>query len=315
MKFYDTLDYGISQEINRICGSNETSYPFKAKAARLNAALDRYFSLAFESDGRWSFDDINNTTSPIVTQTLTSGDNEYKLSAFTEEILSLIKLCVLDSDGNEYELIPERIDDLSASFLTLYDTSDTGTPTYYLKYGEFIYLRPTPDYTKALALRAYSNLPASKFNFTRFTVTIAAPGVFSATAHGLSLNDTVMLETDGALPTGLSIDTVYYVVSGGLGADAFEVSATQGGTAITTTGSQSGNHSFLRINKEPGVPSIHHTYLARYASMPFLIENNLSQMANIAALTQQDEDSIKKFFSRRSKDDRPRLLPLSQDNR
>src|SRR3990167_3937244 len=37
-----------------------------------------------------------------------------------------------------------------------------------------------------------------------FTVTVASPGVFTSTAHGLSLNDQVRLYTTGALPTGLS---------------------------------------------------------------------------------------------------------------
>ena len=305
MKFYDTVDDGICQEIDRICGSNSTTFPFKAKASRLNAALDRYFSLAFEADGQWSFDDINQTSPPIDTQTITSGTNRYKFSSFTEKIINLIKLEVLDNNGDGVELIPEDMSYLEGSFQELYlNTTDVvGTPSYYCKYGDFIYLRPTPNYTKTLALKAYFNRPASKFTFTRFTVTIATPGVFTATAHGLALNDVVMLETDGALPTGLSADTEYYVVET-IAANTFSVSATQGGTAITTSGSQSGNHSFLKVSKEPGVPSIHHYYLARQASLPFLIEKKLPQKNDIFAQTQQDESDIKKFFSRRTKDEK-----------
>ena len=77
-----------------------------------------------------------------------------------------------------------------------------------------------------------------------FTVTIASPGVFTSTAHGLSLNDRVRLFTTGALPTGLSADTRYFVISAGLTADAFELSTTEGGSAINTSGTQSGTHSF-----------------------------------------------------------------------
>jgi hypothetical protein len=78
-----------------------------------------------------------------------------------------------------------------------------------------------------------------------FTVTIASPGVFSKTGHGLSVGDTVVFSTTGALPTGLTAGTTYYVISAGLTANAFEVSTTAGGAAVNTSGSQSGTHSLV----------------------------------------------------------------------
>jgi len=76
-----------------------------------------------------------------------------------------------------------------------------------------------------------------------FTVTIASPAVFSDVGHGLVLNDTVVFSTTGALPTGLVAGTTYYVISAGLTADAFQVSLTEGGSAVNTSGTQSGVHS------------------------------------------------------------------------
>lgn len=76
-----------------------------------------------------------------------------------------------------------------------------------------------------------------------FTVTIATPAVFSLTNHGLVAGDQVYFTTTGALPTGLSANTIYFVISAGLTSSAFEVSATRGGSAINTTGSQSGVHT------------------------------------------------------------------------
>lgn len=75
-----------------------------------------------------------------------------------------------------------------------------------------------------------------------FTVTIAAPGVFTCKDHGLISGNMVIFSTNGALPTGLTANTWYYVISAGLTSDAFEVAATKDGTAITTSGSQSGTH-------------------------------------------------------------------------
>lgn len=77
-----------------------------------------------------------------------------------------------------------------------------------------------------------------------FTVTIASPAVFSKTAHGLAAGDPIIFSTTGALPTGLTAGTVYYVISAGLTADAFEVSTSVGGSAVNTSGSQSGTHKY-----------------------------------------------------------------------
>jgi len=72
-----------------------------------------------------------------------------------------------------------------------------------------------------------------------FTVTIASPGVLTTTLRN---GTAVMLNTTGALPTGLSVGTVYYVV--GSTGTTCNLSLTYGGAAITTTGSQSGTQSF-----------------------------------------------------------------------
>lgn len=78
-----------------------------------------------------------------------------------------------------------------------------------------------------------------------FTITIAAPGVGTLTAHGLNTGDPVYLTTTGALPTGLSINTIYYAIR--VGADTFRLATSfanaNAGTAITTTGTQSGTHT------------------------------------------------------------------------
>ena len=72
------------------------------------------------------------------------------------------------------------------------------------------------------------------------TITIATPGVITvADGHGLEAGDPVVFTTDGALPTGITSGTTYYVLSSGLTATDFQIAATAGGTAIDTSGSQS----------------------------------------------------------------------------
>jgi len=81
-----------------------------------------------------------------------------------------------------------------------------------------------------------------------FTVTIAAPGVFTSAAHGLNIGDTITLTTTGALPTGLAIGTTYYVVAAGFTTSAFQVSTVKDGTSVTTSGTQSGTHTFVQTS-------------------------------------------------------------------
>jgi Putative phage tail protein len=73
------------------------------------------------------------------------------------------------------------------------------------------------------------------------TISIASPGVVAWTANGLSNGQAILFSTTGALPTGLTAGTVYYVVAAA--ANTFEVSATAGGAAINTSGSQSGTQT------------------------------------------------------------------------
>ena len=96
----------------------------------------------------------------------------------------------------------------------------------------------------------------SRFRFITFTVTIAEPGVFSSTGHELIEDDTVQLETSGALPTGLLVDTTYYVIRNGIAADSFQLSTSMGGDAITTSGTQSGTHQYIKTNRARLIPNI-----------------------------------------------------------
>lgn len=88
------------------------------------------------------------------------------------------------------------------------------------------------------------------------TITIASPGVVSWTAHGLQNGDRVQLQTTGALPTGLVVNTDYFVVN--RATDTFQLSATSGGSAINTTGSQSGTHTAVSQTTRATALAWHH---------------------------------------------------------
>lgn len=74
------------------------------------------------------------------------------------------------------------------------------------------------------------------------TISVATPGVVTWTGHGLAINTPVEFATTGALPTGLTAGTTYYVKTV-LDPDTFTLSATPGGSVINTTGAGSGTHT------------------------------------------------------------------------
>jgi len=304
---------GLTDEILRICGTTSAVYSNYAMVTRLNNALDQYWFLASQSAPKGTFDDTNQTSLPVETQNLVSGTNAYKTSSFTNKVLQILKLSILTDDAVEEDLTREEFEDLD-DFYELYstDSADQGTPQYWTKMGDYIYIRPCPSYSETSGLRAYVNRELSKFAWVPFTVTIASPGVFTATAHGLSGLDGLIFETDGALPTGLTADTVvYYKITAGATTDAFEVSTSYSltGTAVNTTGSQSGNHKYTKTNKEPGIPVIHHEFLARQAALPFLIEKKLPQTSSIAALLNKDEQQIMEYWRNREREERTIITP------
>lgn len=91
---------------------------------------------------------------------------------------------------------------------------------------------------------AYDTVVSSSKNAVTFTVTLASPGVFTTSSpHGYAIGEAVVFSTTGALPTGLTAGTTYYIITTGFGASTFQVSTTSGGTAVNTSGSQSGTHT------------------------------------------------------------------------
>jgi len=86
-------------------------------------------------------------------------------------------------------------------------------------------------------------------NYSVFAITIASPGVITKQNHGLVNDQRISFITTGTLPTGISVDTYYYVIY--VDEDTFRIASTSGGTAINTSGTQSGTHYYFsdRINR------------------------------------------------------------------
>lgn len=73
------------------------------------------------------------------------------------------------------------------------------------------------------------------------TISNASPGVVTWNSHPFVANDAVYFSTTGALPTGLTAGTKYFVRNPAT--NTFEVSATSGGASINTSSAGSGTHT------------------------------------------------------------------------
>lgn len=93
------------------------------------------------------------------------------------------------------------------------------------------------------------------YNVTKYatgtaTMTIATPCVVTWTNHGLYSGEKVTFATTGALPTGVTAGTLYWVNV--IDANTFNLSTSlayyQAGTYVATSGSQSGTHTVTSAN-------------------------------------------------------------------
>ena len=80
------------------------------------------------------------------------------------------------------------------------------------------------------------------------TITIASPAVITSSVN-LPNGSSIQLGTTGALPSGLSTNTTYYVIN--VSGTTFNLSLTPGGAAINTTGTQSGTQSISLLGDVP----------------------------------------------------------------
>lgn len=79
------------------------------------------------------------------------------------------------------------------------------------------------------------------------TISNASPAVVTETTHGRSIGDQIEFGTSGALNTGLTVGTTYFIIAAGFGGSAYQVSLTSGGAAINTSSAGSGTHKVIGV--------------------------------------------------------------------
>lgn len=169
MQFSDTInDSGIVQDVDFILGTDATRFPLKDKSRIANRALDTALATILGSDGRWQFDGTNYADFPIGTTDLVSGQQDY---GFNTDMLVVTRVECKDSNGKWIALTPFDQNDLNAgstgprsdvpqsivqdrqSLSAFLDTD--GTPIYYDKIANSVFLYPAPNYASTNGLKVY----------------------------------------------------------------------------------------------------------------------------------------------------------------
>ncbi len=127
----------------------------------------------------------------------------------------------------------------------------------------------------------YSWTPVSKV--ATVTISNASPGAITKSAHVLAANDPVIFSTSGALPTGLTVATKYFVKTV-LDPDTFTVSATAGGAAINTSSAGSGTHSMTYLYSACSADK--QWQFTQFGSLVVAVqENTVPQVYNLSSST------------------------------
>ena len=204
MQFYDATNLrAISQEIDRLCDTTDTSYPRAQKTARVNDALETVVGWIITADGTWQFDDENFTTLPLARYTLTSGQHSY---AFNDKFLAVEEMQILPASGGLFrQLKPIDSDDLGGvSFEEYFGitvsgstfTAPSGLPEYYDKQANNIKFDKAPTATYV----TLDNGLRVRFKRTGSLFTVATDTAADATVPGFASPFHVILAWMGARP-------------------------------------------------------------------------------------------------------------------
>lgn len=186
----------ITTRIYKNTKTNASNYPAAILAVDINVAQNRVVSLINRGDGRWQWDDTNNTDLPIATTSLVSGQQDYSLLT---SHLSIDRVEIMDTAGNWTELDPIDQHDVKRTALAQY-LKTPGLPIQYDKLASSIFLYPTPNYSQAASLKIYFTRGPSEFTAADVTTGTKIPG-FNTLFHDLI---PLWVSYDYAIPNGLA---------------------------------------------------------------------------------------------------------------
>jgi len=157
----------LFSKLDRVCGTNSTSYPLADKAIDLNLALDDALAIIFSLGGTWHFDDGNHTADPIITTNLVDRQRDYHFTSDEQSnlILDILEVYAKNSASGDFVKL-ERVDFARGEGVdanSFYDGDTEGVPQKYALIGNGIFLDYIPSYNSTGGLKIVINRQASYF--------------------------------------------------------------------------------------------------------------------------------------------------------
>lgn len=156
MKFNPATEYdSIVKNIDDLVDTNNTKYPLAKKARACNTALDKAYTILFNSVDTKNYDDPNWTKIPQGTYDITQGQRNITIFKDEEgaEILKIHRIIAKDTSGNDYELVGKDIRDRDAYDIAYGD--HTGQISAYDWVGTSIIFDVIPKDTIAGGLKVF----------------------------------------------------------------------------------------------------------------------------------------------------------------
>lgn len=230
----------VAGAIKIVCGSFDTATGLWTYIGKINVQLPLNPPAAVYTIRDWFIDDDNTSNIQIILQLIATGVN----ATHNSGIARVYKLALTDFTIAPPTISAGTTSDSKAVYFEQ-DPANLGILNTFLTAGIGMAVnKTTKDIWVPTGTLASATWTVHKFNYssvptmtvgTSIVVTVGTPGVVNWTGHNLQNADAFVF-TGGTLPTGLSLNTVYYarnVVAG----VSFEVSLLITiASSVTTTG-------------------------------------------------------------------------------
>ena len=148
----------INNDISFITGTGTSEYEAADRVRNVNNWYLQVASWIFEADGRWQWDDANQTNMPSATTNLVSDQKDYLILAASpssgQDWLQIDRVEITDDNDEQREIMP--LDQTDLKGVALDEFMDTPQqPEYYDFRGNSIFLYPAPNYNKSGGLTVY----------------------------------------------------------------------------------------------------------------------------------------------------------------
>lgn len=192
----------ILSSIQRHTSSQNTtssSYTSADKLTDINNALNMFMLRAIKAEGKWQVDDSGQSDYPIITTTITAGQQDYSFltDATGNQILDIYKVRITN-DGTNWTTL--RQVDLQTG--DDYDLNSTvqSIPSKYRLTANGIFLIDIPNFTRSGALEIYINRTPVYFTSGDVSTGTKKPGIPWTLHEYLAIRPSYFYCLDKGLP-------------------------------------------------------------------------------------------------------------------